>query len=85
MNAREALVESVRVIGWNLSEKHMWTHLRIGVNAGVALILRIAILVAFPVTVPVIAWLLIKEERDRPAREAEARTRLRAGIHRNGR
>lgn len=62
-----------------------WTDLCVGLLAVVTLALRALILVTFPVSTPLIAWLIWVDDR-KHERDAEVITkRLLSDIHRNGR
>lgn len=84
MTFREALktiaAESLR----NLGEMDMWGDMVAGLVAVFLLAVRLAVLVTFPISLPLIAWLMIVDEQKR-AREFEAlRAKLRRGMHQNG-
>lgn len=65
--------------------RRMWDDIGNGLLAIVVLALRLLILVTFPVSQPLIAWMLWKSDRINREHLAEARARLRAAMHRNGR
>lgn len=63
--------------------RRMWGDIGNGILAILVLLLRLLILVTFPVSQPVIAWLLWKSDKFNRERLDEARARLRARMNSN--
>lgn len=61
-----------------------WRDIGAGIFAVSVQLLRILLLVLFPVTIPLFAWLIIRDTKRRAEEEPKRRAALRAGIHKNG-
>lgn len=55
----------------------MWRALRDGLIGTMALILRILLLALFPISVPLIAWMVIHDRKRREEQQAEFSARVR--------
>lgn len=66
-------------------DRKMWKCIGGGMLAAFFLLVRCLILVTFPVSVPLIAVLIMLDERKRARDSIEARARMRRGMHNNGR
>ena len=66
-------------------DREMWEDIGAGLFAVFVLLVRCLILVTFPVSVPLIAVLIMLDERKRARDSIEARARMRRGMHHNGR
>lgn len=78
---RTAAVESVLCI----ADRKAWRTLAAGLYGLLFIALRIVMLVTFPVSVPLIAWLIQHDSHRRLEQAQLARAQLIAGIHQNGR
>lgn len=67
-----------------LASESMWIDIRRGIFAIMQLLIRVLVLITFPISTPLFAWASIRQERRMAEYEAKARERLRADIHRNG-
>ena len=65
--------------------RKMWEDIGGGMLASFVLLVRCLILVTFPISVPLIAVLIMLDERKRARDSIEARARMRRGMHNNGR
>lgn len=71
-----------------LAHPDVWSDLgralRDGVWSILFLLVRLGLLLAFPLSIPLVAYLMVLDERKRAAHEIEIRAKLRRGIHQNG-
>lgn len=61
-----------------LGHRSMWDDIVTGAWGCFALAIRLLILMLFPISVPLIAWIVVKDKKLRLVQEAEARKRMRA-------
>lgn len=62
-----------------------WTEIWIGLLSCIVMAIRVLILVTFPISTPLIAWLIWLDDRKHERDAAAATVRLLRDIHRNGR
>ena len=84
MDCRTALKDAASGSLKAMADRLMWAGILAGAVATVVLLVRLLVLVTFPVSTPLIAWLLILDERRTAEQVEQARARLRRGIHQNG-
>lgn len=80
--------QSLKRASWGtfagMADDEMWGRIGLGILAVVVLLLRIVFVLTYPISTPIIAWLLILDERKRDEQVARRRAKMRAGMHQNG-
>lgn len=82
---RQALRAAAATAFTSLGRSEQWRDIGVGVLALVVQIIRLGILFTFPISTPLIAWLIQLDERKTAIQRAEARARLAEQLHQNGR
>ena len=68
---------------YGLVARETWTDLGLGMLAVLVMVLRVAILVTFPISTPLIAWLIWLDDRKFKRDAATTTERLLRDMHRN--
>jgi hypothetical protein len=84
LTKREALRTAVVGSFTALAEPAAWKDIGMGLIGLLAQAIRLCILLTLPISAPIIAWLLVLDDRKRAAQLDEIHARLRRGIHQNG-
>lgn len=84
MNWRLLKDSFVDIVLGGLVDDELWRGLREGAFAVLVLVVRLLLLALAPVSVPLIAWMIVHDRRRRAEQDAETRARLRRGLHQNG-
>lgn len=85
MTYAQALKAAARTAFTALGPSEQWRDIGNGMIAVLVQLIRLAILLSFPFSTPLIAWLIQLDERKTAVQRAEARERLLQQIHQNGR
>lgn len=78
---KRAAIGSLKGLVW----RETWTDLLFGVAAALLLCSRVVTVLTYPISTPLIAWVLMRETNRREAKATEIRRRMRADMHKNGR
>jgi hypothetical protein len=74
----------VEIILGGLVDEELWKALREGAFAALVLVVRLILLAIFPISVPLVAWMVIHDRERREKQQAEFRIRVRQEMHQNG-